>query len=141
MMSAAPELRAPGLRCPCLSGETYGACCAPLHRDETLAPTAVRLMRSRYSAFALGDTAYLSATWHPSTRPSDLELDSDQHWIRLDIENSTGGGLLATTGTVEFTAYYRAVEDGRTVRGEQHENSRFLKEGGRWFYVDEVTAS
>ncbi len=130
-----------GLRCPCLSGETYGACCEPLHRGEAFAPTAVRLMRSRYSAFALGDTAYLASTWHPRTRPAVLELDEDQRWIRLDIESSTGGGLLESTGTVEFTAYYRAVENGRTVRGEQHENSRFLKEGGRWLYLDEVPAS
>lgn len=140
-MSAWPQSYALGLRCPCLSGETFGQCCAPLHRGETLAPTAVRLMRSRYSAFALGDTAYLSATWHPSTRPIVLELDRDQRWIRLDIESSTGGGLLESTGTVEFTAHYRAVQAGRTVRGEQHENSRFLKEGGRWYYLDEVTAS
>ena len=140
-MSSATELRASGLRCPCMSGETYGACCAPLHRGESFAATAVRLMRSRYAAFALGDTEYLSATWHPSTRPDILELDSDQRWIRLDIESSTGGGLLESTGTVEFTAYYRAVEDGRTVRGEQHENSRFLKEGGRWLYLDEVPVS
>lgn len=140
-MNATPHSYALGLRCPCLSGETFGACCAPLHRGDTLAPTAVRLMRSRYSAFALGNTAYVSATWHPSTRPFVLELDTDQRWIRLDIESHTGGGLLESTGTVEFTAYYRAVQDGRTVRGEQHENSRFLKEGGRWFYLDEVTAS
>ncbi len=140
-MSATPQSYELGLRCPCLSGETFGQCCAPLHRGDTLAPTAMRLMRSRYSAFALGDTAYLSATWHPSTRPIVLELDTDQRWIRLDIESSTGGGLLENTGTVEFTAHYRAVQDGRTVRGEQHENSRFLKEGGRWFYLDEVTGS
>lgn len=72
-------------RCPCLSGETYGACCGPLHRGARTAATAEALMRSRYSAFAVGDARYLLATWHPSTRPSSLELDPDQVWRRLDV--------------------------------------------------------
>ena len=62
------------MRCPCPSGDTYDDCCAPLHRGERDAPTAVQLMRSRYSAFAVGDMPYLLRTWHPTTRPDDLAL-------------------------------------------------------------------
>lgn len=119
-------------RCPCLSGETYGSCCEPLHRGDMPAPTATRLMRSRYSAFAVGDRDYLLATWHPATCPSSLDLDPDVRWFRLDILGATGGGLLDSEGTVEFEAHYRAGSGAAT----QHELSRFARSGGRWVYVD-----
>lgn len=88
-------------------------------------------MRSRYSAFALGLAPYLLASWHPSTRPRTLELDDSLRWYRLDILGRTHGGMLDTTGTVEFIAYYRDGPD----RGTQQENSVFRRENGRWFYV------
>ncbi|RFA09184.1 hypothetical protein B7R54_08065 [Subtercola boreus] len=125
-------------RCPCLSGNTYGDCCGPFHTGERQAPTAERLMRSRYSAFVRGDAAYLLATWHPSTRPAaaDLQLDPDQRWYRLDILQRTGGGMLDSTGTVEFVARYRlgGERGGRGERGELHETSTFEKVDGQWFY-------
>jgi SEC-C motif-containing protein len=120
------------VRCPCLSGETYDNCCGPFHRGEAAAPTAERLMRSRYSAFVVGDADYLLATWHPSTRPASLELDPGQRWFRLDILGRSGGGMLDTDGTVEFSARYRL--DG--ISGEQREVSRFVREDRRWFYLD-----
>ena len=83
-------------------------------------------MRSRYSAFAIGDAAYLLATWHPSTRPTDFELD-DTRWYRLDILSTSKGGPLDREGTVEFEAFYRG--------GSQRENSAFVREQGRWLYV------
>ena len=121
-------------RCPCLSGATYGACCAPFHRGETLAPSAERLMRSRYSAYVTGNVPYLLATWHPTTKPRTLNLDPAQRWYLLDIEHTSRGGMLDNTGTVEFTAKYRL--GGRA--GEQHENSRFVRERRRWYYVDAI---
>jgi SEC-C motif-containing protein len=97
-----------------------------------MAPTATRLMRSRYSGFVVGAADYLLETWHPTTRPRSLELDPMIRWFRLDIESSTRGGLLDTEGTVEFTARYR--RDGKAH--SQHELSRFTKLRGRWYYVD-----
>src|ERR1700712_1217354 len=91
-------------RCPCLSGLTYGECCAPAHRGTQPSPTAERLMRSRYSAFVRGDSPYLLATWHPSTRPAMLDLDPEQRFFSLEIVSRTGGGMLEKTGTVEFVA-------------------------------------
>ena len=88
-------------------------------------------MRSRYSAFAMGLAPYLLESWHPSTRPANLELDDTLRWYRLDILDRTRGGMLDATGTVEFVAYFR----NGTERGTQHENSAFLKEKGRWLYV------
>jgi SEC-C motif-containing protein len=121
-------------RCPCLSGETYGGCCGPLHRGERDAATAEALMRSRYSAFAVGDAAYLRATWHPTTRPASLELDTGLQWRRLDVAGTSAGGPFDDAGVVEFVAHHRDTTTGE--RGRLHEVSRFVREGGRWFYVD-----
>jgi SEC-C motif-containing protein len=89
-------------------------------------------MRSRYSAFAVGDSSYLLDTWHPTTRPSTLDLDASLRWYRLDILAVSGGGILNNSGSVEFRAYYRSP----TGPGEQHELSSFATLQGRWFYVD-----
>lgn len=89
-------------------------------------------MRSRYSAFVVDEVPYLLRTWHPRTRPSTLHLDEAQEWRRLDIVESTRGGLLDTEGTVEFRAFYR-VEG---APGVQHERSRFVRDGRVWLYVD-----
>ncbi|MFJ6536123.1 YchJ family protein [Paenarthrobacter sp. NPDC091711] len=118
--------------CPCLSGEQYHDCCGCFHRGDAHAPTAEQLMRSRYSAFVLLDPAYLLRTWHSSTRPTSMDLDSGMQWRRLDIISTVNGGPLDTTGTVEFAAHYRL--DGE--RGLQREISRFVREDKRWFYVD-----
>lgn len=118
--------------CPCQSSETYDDCCGRFHRGEALAPTAERLMRSRYSAYAVGNVAYLLTTWHPSTRPVALELDTDVRWFRLDIVSRTRGSMLDNEGTVEFRAHYRI--DG--AADQQHENSTFVRENGAWLYVN-----
>ncbi|MFB2586458.1 YchJ family protein [Herbiconiux liukaitaii] len=124
-------------RCPCLSGSTYGECCGLYHRGDAAAPTAERLMRSRYSAFAIGDADYLRASWHPSTRPPALELDDDVRWYRLDILDRRAGGVLDTEGEVEFRARYRPKPDRPlATAGEVHERSRFLRENGHWLYVE-----
>lgn len=120
------------MRCPCLSGLTYEACCGPLHLGAAVAQTAEQLMRSRYSAFAVGNEAYLLATWHPTTRPDDLRLDDQIRWYRLDIIATSAGTPFDTTGTVEFEAFRKAA----TGNGSQREVSEFVRESGRWFYVD-----
>lgn len=125
----------PGTRCPCGSGETYGECCARFHAGAA-APTAVALMRSRYTAFALAPEPrmadYLLATWHPSTRPATLELDDSTRWRRLDVVRAEAGGPFDERGIVEFAAHYS--DDGG--RGVLREISRFVREGGRWLYLD-----
>ena len=122
-------------RCPCGTGLPYAGCCGRLHDGTATAGTAEQLMRSRYSAFAVGDPAYLLATWHPSTRPPSLELDPTVRWTGLDVLATTDGGLLAAEGTVEFRAHHRV--DGRA--GAQHERSRFVRDSGRWSYLDGIS--
>jgi SEC-C motif domain protein len=89
-------------------------------------------MRSRFSAFAVGDAGYLLASWHPSTRPTELSLDASVTWTRLDIVSRTRGGMFDDEGTVEFIAYYRSPAGA----GSQRENSRFLRSSGAWTYLD-----
>jgi SEC-C motif-containing protein len=129
-----PASSTPPVRCPCQSGNEYPACCGRLHSGDARAATAEQLMRSRYSAFAVGDAAYLLRSWHPRTRPATIELDESVRWLRLDIDRTVRGGMLDTEGIVEFTAHSR--RDGR--RTSQHEISRFEKVSGDWVYLDAV---
>ena len=85
-------------------------------------------MRSRYSAYVLGRIDYLLATWHPSTGPGDLELQPTQ-WLGLEVRHAESSG---DVGVVEFVA--RCKVNGRAER--MHELSRFVRENGRWFYID-----
>ena len=118
--------------CPCGSAQSYGDCCGRLHRGETEAGTAEQLMRSRFSAYAVGDTAYLLRSWHAQTRPARLTLDPGQRWTRLEIVDTERGSLFDTTGIVEFRAHYR----DRGEVGVLHERSRFSRVDGRWVYLD-----
>lgn len=119
----------PSPNCPCGLGEPYAACCGPLHRGDRTAVTAEALMRSRYSAFAVGDVAYLRASWHPTTRPARLDLDPSLRWLGLEVLFAQGG-MFDTDGVVEFRA--------RHDRGVLHERSRFVHESGCWLYLDGV---
>jgi SEC-C motif-containing protein len=123
------------MRCPCGGGLPLAECCGPLLDGTRTAATAEQLMRSRYSAFALDDAGYLRATWHPRTRPATLDLDAGVRWTGLDVLATTGGSPLESEGTVEFRAHH--VVGGRS--GAQHERSRFVREHGRWLYVDGVS--
>jgi SEC-C motif-containing protein len=121
--------------CPCGRTTSKGQalsladCCGPHHANQN-APDAESLMRSRYSAFVQGDVPYLLATWHGSQRPAELKLESGGKWLGLEIKQHRVTS--ADTAEVEFVARFRV--SGKAVR--QHERSRFVREDGRWFYVD-----
>jgi SEC-C motif-containing protein len=118
--------------CPCGLPAAYDDCCGKLHRGLAQAATAEQLMRSRYSAFAVRNVPYLMLSWHPDTRPAELDLDPRLDWERLEILGATEGGPFHGAGTVEFRAHYR--ERGHS--GSLHENSRFVRHEGAWVYVD-----
>lgn len=119
------------MRCPCLSGLPYDECCGRLHRGETRAATAEQLMRSRFSAFAVGDADYLLRSWHPSTRPSSLDLDDSLRWYRLDIVRTVAGGPLDAWGEVVFIAHFRSPGGPDSLT----EHSTFQRADGRWMYL------
>lgn len=119
-------------RCACGSQAAYEACCGRWHAGEA-ALTAEALMRSRYAAFVLRLEPYLLDTWHASTRPPSISFVANQQWIGLTIlDRMTVGDGAAE---VEFIARYR-IGGGSAAR--LHERSRFVREDGRWFYVDGV---
>ncbi len=87
-------------------------------------------MRSRYAAFVMQRADYLLATWHASTRPAQLDFEPGLRWLGLEVKRHRPTG--ADTATVEFVA--RSKLGGRAHR--LHETSRFVREGGQWFYLD-----
>ncbi|MFD9790961.1 YchJ family protein [Streptomyces sp. NPDC059070] len=120
--------------CPCGLPASYAECCGRYHSGRAAAPTAEALMRSRFSAFAVGDEPYLLRTWHPDHRPGHLGLDPATRWTRLEILDTADGSAFHTTGTVTFRAHYThgGTEDSL------HEQSRFARHEGAWVYVDAV---
>ena len=118
--------------CHCGSARDYDACCGVLISGAASAETAEQLMRSRYSAFVVGQQQYLLDTWHPKTRPSRVRLDDDQRWLGLKIRSVNAGGAADDAGTVEFVARFKVGGRGHRL----HEISRFEKIDGRWYYLD-----
>lgn len=119
--------------CPCGSGRAYTACCGPLHAGTAPAASAEALMRSRYCAFVRADAGYLLASWHPSTRPDSLALDeaARTRWLGLEVRRHVP--VDADHASVEFVARWK-VGGAPAVR--LHELSRFVREDGRWYYLD-----
>jgi SEC-C motif-containing protein len=118
--------------CPCGNQKALAECCGPFIDGRDAATTAEALMRSRYSAYVRMNEAYLLATWHPSTRPVVLDLSPAQ-WIGLTVKRHEQQD--ESHAIVEFVARYKV--GGRAHK--LHETSRFVREDGRWLYVDGET--
>ncbi len=88
-------------------------------------------MRSRYSAFVLGDEAWLAASWDPSTRPEQIHVSDEDEWLGLTVLAARGGPL-DQEGVVHFVAEVRRA--GTVTRLE--ERSRFRRHAGAWVYLD-----
>ncbi len=132
MCAASRNRLAPVKPCPCGRPRGYEECCGRHHAGSP-PPDAESLMRSRYSAYVLGLEDYLLASWHASTRPAVLDLAAGPaaKWLGLELKAHSAAG---DTATVEFVARCRV--GGRAQR--MHEISRFVRENGRWYYVDGV---
>ena len=127
--------------CPCgrIDGKArpvhYGICCGryldAANDTQTAAPDAEHLMRSRYSAFVLEREAYLLATWHASTRPLEVAFDAGVKWLGLEVRKHHV--VDADHAAVEFVARQKPAS-GSAVRLQ--ERSRFVREDGRWYYLD-----
>ena len=128
--------RSMNTECPCGRHDArarpvgYADCCGRYLDHDTPAPDAEHLMRSRYSAFVLERVAYLRASWHTSTRPDDLSLEPGVKWLGLAVKRHRV--IDADHAVVEFVARSRVGGLGQRL----HETSRFVRECGRWFYVD-----
>lgn len=123
--------------CPCGSGETYAACCGPFLGGRAQPETAEQMMRSRYTAYARQSANYLVATTHPSKRArNELKAVSKSFrgitWVSLEILATEKGSATDNDGIVEFKATCAAGREKSTI----HEHSSFVREDGRWFYLD-----
>lgn len=124
--------------CPCDSGLEFDACCGPFLARTAVAPTPEALMRSRYSAFAKQDVAYLGETLLPGTQ-DDFDAAQVTEWARtstwtgLEVR-STGDGASPDEAYVEFVAKF--TMDGKDL--VHHETGRFVREDGRWWYADGI---
>jgi SEC-C motif-containing protein len=128
----------PSQPCPCgrqvnKRPLAYAACCGRYldHFDATPAPDAESLMRSRYAAFVLERADYLLASWHAGHRPASIEFDPGVKWLGLEVRGHRQ--VDEAHAEVEFVARQKSP-GSPAVR--LHERSRFVREAGRWFYVD-----
>lgn len=119
--------------CPCGSGRTFDECCGPFLSGAAAAPTPEALMRSRYTAYAVGDDAYVLATWDEATRPAVLfeEGEARPKWISLRVTDAKPVSADAQNGEVTFTATARTSQGAMRLT----ERSLFRKTDGRWVYV------
>ena len=122
--------------CPCGSALEYSLCCQPYLSGDRAAPVPSQLMRSRYCAFVMKDANYLITTWHPSCQASAFRADieagfANTEWLGLTVYEESAGRH-DDEGFVSFVARFH--EQGR--QGAIIERSRFLKEQGRWYYID-----
>jgi len=118
--------------CPCGKPLPFERCCGRFIHGGEAVPDAEHLMRSRYTAFVLRNVAWLLATWHPTTRPSDLNLNEEPapHWLGLQIRRFETQDT--DYATVEFVARYKVKGRAHCL----HEISRFERRDGHWFYRD-----
>ncbi len=122
--------------CPCGSRQTYQECCEPFHNGN-VAPTAEKLMRSRYSAFEKGQLDYLATTLTEESRKDYDAAETAQWagqaiWKKLEVVKVNGGLEKDDAGTVEFKAYFK-IEGQHQIH---HELAHFTKQDGRWYYVN-----
>nr|WP_321452789.1 YchJ family metal-binding protein [uncultured Carboxylicivirga sp.] len=122
--------------CYCGSGKAFEYCCQPYIQGREVAPTAEALMRSRYSAYVIADINYLMNSHHPTSRPTKerkeiLKWTKSVQWIKLEVKKTVAGNQNDTEGWVVFIAYFSEEGKIETI----HENSRFVKENGKWFYI------
>jgi SEC-C motif-containing protein len=128
--------------CPCTSKKPYDRCCGPFHAGATAPETAEQLMRSRFSAYAMGKVDYLISTRPEAKRGEENRDELVQYCksvscVSLKIVSKEKGGKADDTGIVTFHASLQA--NGR--RSLHIEVSSFARESGRWVYVDGVVKS
>ena len=127
------------MKCPCTSGKDFAGCCEPILEQQQKAVTAEQLMRSRYTAYALGKVDWIIDSQSPDGRQFVDRAATEQWskratWHRMEVVDVKDGGPDDTEGFVDFKAYY-------TIAGEaitHHEVASFRKEDGTWYFVDGI---
>ena len=123
--------------CPCGTGTPLGECCARYITGAAAAPTAEALMRSRYTAYVLGEIDWIVASHDPAgtddvDRSSTEKWSKEARWKGLEIRSKDKGQPGDETGAVEFVATYQIGNQAVA----HHEAARFKTIDGRWYYMD-----
>lgn len=127
------------MKCPCGRDKAYENCCGAIHSNRNIAETAEDLMRSRYTAFVLGNGNYLMDSHHSSTRPISEKMEIENwaksvKWLKLEILNTSNGKEDNDEGNVEFKAHFKEGFRKKVI----HENSKFIHEYGKWVYLGKM---
>ena len=124
------------IHCPCKSGNVYADCCKPFH-EGSLPDTALKLMRSRYSAYALCIPAYIIHTTHPGSPQFSHDTAAWSKKISEFCTNTEFKNLeildfqeKAPFATVTFVAHL--TQNKKDVSFT--EKSHFEKIKGKWLY-------
>ena len=126
--------------CPCGSGKSYGACCAPCPEDGVWPEAPEALMRARYTAYALGRYEFLVESTLPEARTPDLtaeklrESAGEAQFIRLEVAGAGPSQRFEGRDceTVDYWAFYRYGESTMQL-GERAGFAR--GEDGRLYYA------
>jgi len=118
--------------CPCTSGKLFKECCSPVLSDHSLAATPEMLMRSRYTAFAIEDSAFLLRSWDISTRPRSINFEKNIVWLQLIIEAAPQPEPNDDSGFVVFKASF--IQNDTVF--EMKEKSFFIRKKCLWFYLN-----
>ncbi|GGF70274.1 YchJ family protein [Wenyingzhuangia marina] len=126
-----------GVLCACGSKKSYKLCCELIHKNIELAKTPLELMKSRYTAYVLGDIDFLMLSHHSSTRPISekeeiFKWTQSVEWKGLEILEAKE--IQTSEGFVTFKAFF--IEN--CIPNLIHEKSRFLKENDHWTYIDGI---
>ncbi|MGY6647647.1 YchJ family protein [Wenyingzhuangia sp. IMCC45574] len=126
-----------GVVCSCGSKKSYKTCCEVIHKDIHKAATPLDLMKSRYTAYVMGNIEFLMLSHHSSTRPVDEKREiaawaKSVAWIKLEIIEASS--VNKEEGFVTFRAYFFE----KKLQEEIYETSRFVKENGHWTYIDGI---
>ena len=129
--------------CPCRVLDSnklsYEECCAPFHTGKAKAPTAEKLMRSRYAAYVTKNIDYIDSTQineknEVFDKAEALKWADSSEWQGLEIKSTIKGQPNDTTGVVEFIAHYKDKASGTELR--HHETSSFVKDADQWKFKD-----
>ena len=123
--------------CPCGSRDKYKKCCQKFHKG-ALVPNPLLLMKSRYSAYAIGNSKYIIDTTHPNSseymedktlwQNSILEFSKNTQFISLEILE-----YIPPKNNIAYVTFKAQFQDSKMI-----EKSRFLLENGKWLYENAV---